>query len=206
MRATQVPIQRRTSCPATNGTSSCATIFSTASRLEPLSPSTPISSTTSNGVSTMPSRLDAAALQIAAGTLPRASEVKAMADCTVAGKAHRYSTPRYSSSPTSGRNNGLNSMPSNGNITKVQANTSRCRRQCPAPAATASRDNLAPCKKNSRPMARLVSPPNTTAPLPSQGNRVAMRMTPSNARVKLSNSIRRYFMAAPGLLLWRCRR
>ncbi|MCY1187316.1 hypothetical protein D9M73_282790 [compost metagenome] len=89
MRATHGPIQRRASCPATKGTSNCRTIFSTASRLEPLSPSTPISNTTSNGVSAMPSKLDAAALQIAAGTLPRASEVKAIADCTVAGNAHR---------------------------------------------------------------------------------------------------------------------
>ena len=60
-----------------------------ASRVEPLSPSTPISSMTSSGVRKMPSRLDAAALQMAAGMLPRASEVKAMADCTVAGSAHR---------------------------------------------------------------------------------------------------------------------
>ena len=33
--------------------------------------------------------LDAEALQIAAATLPPAAEVKAMADCTVAGSAHR---------------------------------------------------------------------------------------------------------------------
>ena len=44
---------------------------------------------TSSGVRKMPSRLEAAALQMAAGMLPRASEVKAMADCTVAGSAHR---------------------------------------------------------------------------------------------------------------------
>ncbi len=44
---------------------------------------------TSSGVRKMPSRLEAAALQMAAGMLPRASEVKAMADCTVAGSAQR---------------------------------------------------------------------------------------------------------------------
>ena len=44
---------------------------------------------TSSGVMKMPSRLEAAALQIAAATLPRAREVKAIADCTVAGSAQR---------------------------------------------------------------------------------------------------------------------
>ena len=55
-----------------------------ASRVEPLAPSTPISSATSSGVTKIPSRLEAAALQIAAGILPRASEVKAIADKHVA--------------------------------------------------------------------------------------------------------------------------
>ncbi|VEB44102.1 Uncharacterised protein [Chromobacterium violaceum] len=37
----------------------------------------------------MPSRFDAVALQMAAGTLPWAMEVKAMDDCTVDGSMHR---------------------------------------------------------------------------------------------------------------------
>ena len=41
----------------------------------------------------MPSRFDAEALQTAAGTLPRAIEVKAIDDCTVEGSRHRNSMP-----------------------------------------------------------------------------------------------------------------
>ncbi|MCY1432464.1 hypothetical protein D3C76_1309570 [compost metagenome] len=55
----------------------------------PVSPCAPISTCTSSGVRKTPSRLDAEALHTAAGMLPRASEVKAMDDCTVAGKAQR---------------------------------------------------------------------------------------------------------------------
>ncbi len=42
---------------------------------------------------TMPSKVEADALQTAAGILPRAMLVSAMADCTVAGKAHKNSMP-----------------------------------------------------------------------------------------------------------------
>ncbi|MOA67405.1 hypothetical protein D3C78_1945670 [compost metagenome] len=48
-----------------------------------------ISSPTSSGETKIPNRLDAEALHTAAATLPPASEVKAMADCTVAGRMHR---------------------------------------------------------------------------------------------------------------------
>ena len=51
------------------------------------------SSPTSSGVITMPSRVDADALQMAAGMLPRAMAVNAMADCTVAGSTPRYRMP-----------------------------------------------------------------------------------------------------------------
>ena len=46
-------------------------------------------SPTRSGERKTPSRLEVAALQMAAATLPRATEVKAMADCTVAGRAQR---------------------------------------------------------------------------------------------------------------------
>ncbi|MNO98658.1 hypothetical protein D3C76_904060 [compost metagenome] len=72
-----------------NGSSNCTLIFTIASRVEPPSPCTSSSKVTSNGVRKIPNRLDAAALQIAAGMLPRANEVKAIADCTVAGSAQR---------------------------------------------------------------------------------------------------------------------
>ncbi|MCY1458209.1 hypothetical protein D9M71_755720 [compost metagenome] len=72
-----------------NGSSNCTLILRMASRVEAPSPWTFSSRVTSNGVRKIPNRLDAAALQIAAGMLPRAREVKAIADCTVAGSAHR---------------------------------------------------------------------------------------------------------------------
>src|SRR5690606_6685959 len=97
-----------------------------------------------NGVSTIPIKLDAEALQTAAGTLPLAIEVHAIADCTVPGNTHRYSMPTYSGAPSKGSNSGLDNQPTSGNSAKVQANTNRCSRQCMMPARIALRDNLAP--------------------------------------------------------------
>ena len=76
--------------------------------------------------------------------LPRAIEVKAMADCTVAGRAHRNSTPRYISGVTSGESTGLSAQPSSGNSTKVLMKIQMCSRQCPMPARMAWRESLAP--------------------------------------------------------------
>ena len=53
-----------------------------------------ISRPTSSGVRKMPSKFEAEALHTAAGTLPRAIEVKAIDDCTVDGSTHRNSMPR----------------------------------------------------------------------------------------------------------------
>ncbi len=86
--------------------------------------------------------------------------------------------PRYSSLPSSGYSSGLSARPSSGNSTKVQAKISRCRRQWVAPAMIASRDSLAPCMKNSRPMARLVIQAKATAPWPLAGRTVASSTTP----------------------------
>ena len=55
-------------------------------------PAPPCGSTmtfTSSGVTNTPSKVEADALHTAAGTLPLAKDVKAMADCTVAGSTHR---------------------------------------------------------------------------------------------------------------------
>ncbi|MNR54706.1 hypothetical protein D3C85_1749390 [compost metagenome] len=72
------------------GASSCRAILPMASSGDmPVSPCTPISNCTSSGVRNTPIRLEAEALHTAAGMLPRASEVKAMEDCTVAGRAQR---------------------------------------------------------------------------------------------------------------------
>jgi hypothetical protein len=45
------------------------------------------------GVSRIPMRLENEAAQMAAATLPRAIEVKAIEDCTVEGKQQRNITP-----------------------------------------------------------------------------------------------------------------
>src|SRR5215470_10105126 len=101
---------------------------------------------TSRGVSTIPIRLEKDALQIAAATLPRAIDVKAIEDCTVDGRQHRNRTPEYSSGVstcgTSTRNN-----------TNVQASTSVCSRQCLRPSSASRVDSRAPYKKNRKPIA-----------------------------------------------------
>lgn len=57
------------------------------------SPVEPMSSRTRTGVANTPMRLDAEALMIAPGTLPRAMEVKFTLDCTVEGTRHRKRMP-----------------------------------------------------------------------------------------------------------------
>ena len=51
----------------------------------------------------MPTRLDSEAQHTAAGTLPRAIEVKAIEDCTVEGSIQRKITPSDSAGVSSGR-------------------------------------------------------------------------------------------------------
>src|SRR5690554_4908546 len=189
------------------GSSNCTVILPMASRVSPLPASAPSNSITSSGVTKIPSRLEVAALHTAAATLPRASEVKAIADCTVAGRAQRNSMPRYSSCPISGARIGLSSSPSTGNRMKVQENTSRCSRQWVAPAQIASRDSLAPCMKNSRPIARLVIQPKTTAVWPCTGSTLAVAMAPTRHSVKLSGRKRGLAMRTlSGLQRWGNRR
>lgn len=91
-RVTKPPIQRRASCPARNGTSSWSTIFSSESAEKPptLAPSRLAAS---SGVITMPAREEKEPAQIAAGTLPRAIEVKAIEDWIVDGTRVRKSRP-----------------------------------------------------------------------------------------------------------------
>src|SRR5690606_38926492 len=92
-RNTQAPIHGRNSCPSTNGSNSCSMILPTASNETGALALATTTTPTSSGVRKMPSRLEAEALHTAAGTLPRAIEVNAIADCTVAGRQHRNSTP-----------------------------------------------------------------------------------------------------------------
>src|SRR5690606_28515975 len=96
------------------GSSNCTVILPMASRVSPLPASAPSNSITSSGATKIPSRLEEAALHTAAATLPRASAVKAIADCTVRGRARGNSMPRYSSCPISGEGIGLSSRPRTG--------------------------------------------------------------------------------------------
>ena len=91
---THAPISGRDRWPATNGTISCSRMLPIESS-EAAAPARSVetSSPTSSGVTNTPSRVEADALHTAAGMLPRAIDVKAMADCTVAGSTHRYITP-----------------------------------------------------------------------------------------------------------------
>src|SRR5450830_1562205 len=89
---------------------------------------------TINGVRKIPSKLDAEALQIAAGTLPRATDVKAMDDCTVDGSTHRNRMPRYRSGVRTNNKAGFSIRPSKGKTRKVHNSTVRCSRQCTMPA------------------------------------------------------------------------
>src|SRR5699024_6094835 len=182
--STHWPIQVRAICPPMKGTSSCTVIDITASQKEPASPCTSSNTFTIKGVSKIPIRLEAEALATAAATLPRAMAVKAMADCTVAGKAHKNSTPMYRVSFTKGAKNGFSSNPKMGNAKKVNRKIRRCKRQWVTPAMTAWRGNLAACKKNNNPMAAAVKYAEKATPSSTGGKKVATAITTSDAIVK----------------------
>ncbi|GAO27032.1 hypothetical protein ALISP_6852 [Alicycliphilus sp. B1] len=139
--------------------------------------------------------MEADALQIAAAMLPRATAVKAIADCTVAGSTHRNSTPVYSSGVTSGCSTGLSPHPNSGNSAKVLATTSTCSRQWPRPASTASRESLAPCMKNSSATTATVAFSKKAPTVPEAGSTLASTTVATSARVKLSGSRRDRAMA-----------
>ncbi len=79
----------------------------------------------------MPKRLDAVAAQSAAGTLPRAIEVKAIEDWTVEGSAQSRIIPVQSGGVSSPGNSALAPRPNAGNSMNVEASTTTCSRQCP---------------------------------------------------------------------------
>ena len=95
-----------------------------------------------------------------------------MDDCTVAGRQHRNSTPRYSSGVTSGSSTGLSARPSSGNIRKVAEKIVRCSFQCVRPAMMASPGQPRPMQEEMQQAhpAMLVIHPNTTTPLPVGGH------------------------------------
>ncbi len=138
----------------------------------------------------MPISVEADALHTAAGMLPRAMAVKAMADCTVAGSVHRKSTPMYISGVTRGSSTGRSAQPSRGKSTKVAAKMVRCRRQWPMPAKMASRESLAPCRKNSRLTMSVVATSSHCDTAPEAGRKLASATVDSSISVKLSGAKR----------------
>ncbi len=79
----------------------------------------------------MPNRLDAVAAHSAAGTLPRAIEVKAIEDCTVDGSTHSISTPPQSGGVSSPGASARAVSPSSGEQQKGAAQDDRV--QSPMP-------------------------------------------------------------------------
>jgi len=89
-REARLPIIGRATCPSTKGRSKSVAMLSMAcpSDSPPVAPPS-MASPMMAGVSTMPSRLDSVALNIAAGTLPLAMAVMATDEEMVDGKAHK---------------------------------------------------------------------------------------------------------------------
>ncbi len=132
----------------------------------------------------MPSRLEAEALHTAAGTFPRAIEVKAIEDCTVEGRKQRKSIPLAITGLSQPWDTALRPRPTAGNKTKVVPRARAWIRQALSPPRIASRDSLAPCRKNSSAMAASVMIPMIRAPSPWQGSTLASTTLARSARMK----------------------
>ena len=96
------------------------------------------------GVRKTPSRFDAEALHIAAGTLPPATDVKAIEDCTVEGSAASKIKPAHSVSGSKPGASQRAETASSGNSTNVLRNTIVCSRQCRAPTSASLGRKLRP--------------------------------------------------------------
>ncbi|MDQ7910117.1 hypothetical protein RB614_37035 [Phytohabitans sp. ZYX-F-186] len=113
-------------------------------RLRRASPTPFIVALTSSGVSTMPATLENEALKMAAGTLPPAIEVSAIALCTVDGAAQRTSRPCWSWGSSTVEGSSASSNPNAGKSAMVVSSTARCSRQCEAPARASRGEIRAP--------------------------------------------------------------
>src|SRR5580704_2569193 len=85
LRSIHPPISGCNNCPQTKGTNSCNVISPTVCHADADLTWLESIRFTASGVTKMPMILEAEALQIAAGTLPLAIDVKAIEDCTVDG-------------------------------------------------------------------------------------------------------------------------
>src|SRR5438105_2585692 len=102
LRSAHAPIHGRSRCPAANGTRSCRTTWEIPATLNAL-PWSLDTSPNRIGVRNRPARLDPAAEQTAAATLPPAIEVNAIEDCTVEGSTQTNSTPNQSDRGSAGQ-------------------------------------------------------------------------------------------------------
>src|SRR5271166_1657355 len=198
-RPAQGPIHGRSRCPAANGSSNCANtchMFETST----LPPRTCDMKPKSSGVNTMPIRLDAVAAQTAPATLPRATEVSAIDDCTVDGSAHRNSTPSTTVRSSARGISAVSAVPTTGNSAKVVATIAACSFQFVMPAKTASRDSRAPCRKNSDAMAITPRMWKISALVPWQGNTVATVTVATSAMTNTSGRSRRMLAGSMGSL------
>src|SRR5690606_33658162 len=135
----------------------------------------------------MPIILENEALHTALATLPFATEVNAIEDCTVDGKKHMNKNPQYNSCPKTGNKIGFANSPKSGKSANVKANTTTWNFQCMMPCTTASLDSFAPCKKNKIAIAPEVMTPKIFAARPETGTIVAKITMMISKMVKRSN-------------------
>ena len=127
----------------------------------------------------IPNKFDKVAAHTAAGTFPLAIEVNAIEDCTVDGSKVKYNVPATNAGSRPGIR--INNSPKIGNNANVTASEARWSRQLSIPSTIASRDSLAPCKKNNNTIPASVTNSKKIAPLPRQGNNEAATPTAKSA-------------------------
>src|SRR5271163_3032597 len=185
-RAIPSAIQGRSNWPTANGNNSCSRMSRIALASIRVPPLVFISSTTSNGVSAIPTMLDSDALTSAPETFPRAIDVKAIEDWTVDGTRHRNSSPLYRSRFSSQGTRPRAASPSNGKTTKVVAKTSRCSCHRLTPCQACCGDSRAPYSQNSSAITTLAATDTTSEKAPRAGNSAASATVAAMASRKVS--------------------
>lgn len=118
---------------------------------------------------------------MAAATLPRATEVKAIEDWMVEGTRHRKSSPVHSCGVSRYGTRLCAARPRTGKRTNVQASTVVWSRQWRSPSIASRVDSRTPYRKKSSATAAVDAPPATWAPTPLAGSRAASSTVPSSA-------------------------
>ena len=137
-------VTTRDSCPSTKGRSSCTTTPHTCSKPMEAPLAVGMSAIASNGVITTPRTLEAVAATIAAATLPPASEVKVIDDCTVEGTRHRKMSPTRMGAESTESGTASRGRARRGKTTNVVPRMARWSRQFLRPERVSAADSLAP--------------------------------------------------------------